>query len=311
MIAFVESDHFPKNIASGDNPIPFMDEQIELTVGQTLQLFYKFGLSVLPIVNDRAELIGTFEKSDAVSLGTLRSRLEEKLGDHLGRLMVPGGPAIERSLKRLLFEKARSVPVLSKDGRLSHYWHVGQETIESELPMPYRDLFFALVGALQRPVAVVFQEPRAGEVVSGAFQKRLGIPRDRVRSWLDEIRWQGGSQDAGIAFHRDEHDLSVLLIRSPLRLRDQHFGWWIETREEYELAADCLCAERTAPSGRLRGKVGAQGLRRVVQLFEQYMLKQGMARSAGDLRRLTGLLGVSRQSLRYKLKKHRLASKKK
>lgn len=289
-----------------------MENQIELTVGQSLQLFYKFGLSTLPVVNDRSELIGTFEKSDAVGLGTLRARLDEKLGLHLPRLMLPAGPAIEARLKRLLFEKSRTVPVLSRDGKLSHYWHMGQDTLEGELPLPYRDLLFALIEGFQKPVAMVFQEPRAGEAVSASFSRRLGVPRDRVRAWIDEIRWQGGAQDAGIAFHKDPEDLTVLLIRTPFRLRDQHYGWVIETKEEYELAAGVICAERAAGSAaQLRKKMGAQGIRRVVQTFEQFLLKQGLARSAGDKRRLTDLLGLSRQSLRYKMKKHRLASKNK
>lgn len=289
-----------------------MENQIELTVGQTLQLFYKFGLSAFPVVNERSELVGTFEKSDAVGLGSLRSRLDEKLALHLQRLMLPAGPAIESRLKRLLFEKSRTVPVLTRDGKLSHYWHMGQESLEGELPMPYRDLFFALIAGLQRPVAVVFQEPRAGEAISVAFSRRLGVSRDQIRSWVDQIRWQGGAQDAGIAFHKDAEDLTVLLVRTPLRLRDQHYGWLIETKEEYELAADVICAERAAsPESRGRGsqlrkKMGAQGIRRVVQAFEQFILKRGMARSDGDVRRLTGLLGLSRQSLRYKMKKHRL-----
>lgn len=289
-----------------------MENQVELTVGQTLQLFYKFGLSALPVVNERSQLIGTFEKSDAVGLGTLRARLDEKLGLHLPRLMMPAGPAIEARLKRLLFEKSRTVPVLTREGKLSHYWHLGQEPVEGELPMPYRDLFFALIESLQRPAAVVFQEPQAGESVTNAFSRRLGIGRDRIREWMDGIAWQGGARDTGIAFHKDSEDLTVLLIRTPLRLRDQHYGWLIETKEEYELASDVIFAERASSgaSTGLRKKMGAQGIRRVVQAFEQFLIKRGMACSAGDIRRLRGLLGLSRQSLRYKMKKHRLSAKK-
>lgn len=288
-----------------------MDNQVELTVGQTLQLFYKYGLSAMPVVNERSELVGTFEKSDAVGLGTLRARLDEKLRDHLPRLMLPAGPAIESRLKRLLFEKSRSVPVLTKEGKLSHYWHVGRESFEEELPLPYRDLMFALIESLQRPVAVVFQEPRAGEAASAAFFRRLGVSRDRLRQYLDDVRWQGGAAAQGVAFLKDSEDLSVMLVRTPFHLKDQHFGWIIETKEEYELAADIIYAERSAAgASSLRKKTGAQGIRRVVQTFEQYILKRGLARSAGDARRLPGLLGLSRQSLRYKMKKHRLTKKK-
>lgn len=283
-----------------------MENQIELTVGQTLQLFYKFGLSAIPVVNDRSELVGTFEKADAVSLGTLRFRLEEKLSSHLSRLMLPAGPAIEARLKRLLFEKSRTVPVLSRDGKLSHYWHLGQASLESELPMPYRDLLFSMVESLQRPVAIMFQEPRAGETVNVSFSRRLGVSRDNLRTWFSEIRWQTAASDSGISTLQDADDISVFLVRTPLKIRDQLYGWIIETREEYEVAADLIVAKIGGST--LRKKMGASGLRRIIHTFEQFLLKKGMACSAGDVRGLPGLLGVSRQSLRYKMKKHRLAA---
>ena len=295
----------------GDCPIPPMDEQTDLTVGQTLQLFYKYGVTSLPVINERSELIGTFDKSDAVGLGTLRSNLDDRLADHLPRLMHPAGPAIESRLKRLLFEKSRTVPVLTRAGRLSHWWHVGDEPLDAEFPMPYRQLLLASIEGFQRPAAVMFQESTAGEVCNSAFLRRFGVGREKFREWMDGISWQGGPAEPGLAFLRDSDDLSVLLIRTPLRLRDQHYGWLIEIKEEYELSADVLCTERAASGGGVRKKIGAQSIRRVVNSFEQFLLKRGMARSSGDVRRLIGLLGVSRQSLRYKMKKHRLLSKQK
>lgn len=294
----------------GDNPNPVMENQVELTVGQALQLFYKFGLTTIPVVNERSELVGTFEKNDAVSLGTLRSRLDEKLAPHLERMMLPAGPSVEARLKRLLFEKSRSVPVIGRDGRLSHFWHMGQEPVETELPMPYRDLLFALIDSLHRPVAVVFQEPRAGETASPPFLRRLGISRSTLRDWMDKMTWHGGDSDQGISFYRDERDLMVLLVRRPFKFRDQHYGWVVETKEEFEVAADVICAESSAAAYGLRKKVGAQGIRKVVAQFENFLLTTGMAKSSGDIRQMTSLLGLSRQSLRYKMKKHRLASKK-
>lgn len=295
-----------------------METSCELTVGQALQLFYKYGLTTLPVVNERSELIGTFEKSDAVGLSTLRSRLEEGLGSHLQRLMQPAGPAIETRLKRLLFEKSRTVPVIRADGRLSHFWHVGEQPIEGELPLPYRQLFMSLVESLHRPAAVVFQEPCAGEAASGPFLRRLALTRAQIRPWLESIRWRDGMMGesggrpsgSAVAFHEDSASLPILLLKTPLALKDRHFGWIVEIREEYELASDVICSTGLAKtSSSLRKKVGAQGLRRVVNAFESYLIKKSMAGSEGDPQRLRGLLGVSRQSLRYKLKKHRLLSK--
>lgn len=296
-----------------------MDNLVELTVGQAIQLFYKFSLTALPVVNDHSQLVGTLEKSDAVSLGTLRQRLEDKLGAHLERLMIPAGSAIEPRLKRLLFERSRTVPVLTRDGRLACYWHAGHETLDAEFPLPYRELLFSLMDSLQRPAAIVFQEPKVGEAASGAFLRRLGLTRDRLRTWFSEMHWQGGAQDTGLSFWKDPDDLNVMLIRTPVKIRDQFFGWLLELKEEYEIAGELISAESSARSdgsspavsAGLRKKMGAQALRRVVQAYESYLLKKGMARSSGDVRRMTGLLGISRQSLRYKLKKHRMAGKRK
>lgn len=287
-----------------------MDNSYELTVGQALQLFYKYGIGTLPVVNERSELIGTFEKSDAVGLGTLRAKLEEPLGAHLQRLLQPAGPAIERRLKRLLFEKSRTVPILGLDGKISHYWHVGDEPIEGELLLPYRQLLFSLVESLRRPVAVVFQEPEAGEVAGGPFLKRLGLSTAQIRPWIESVDWQESGREA-VAFREDRSGLPILLLRFPLALADRHYGWIIEIREEYEMASDLICSPSAGQktSGGLRKKVGAQGIRRVVNAFEAYLLKKGRALAAGDPGRLRGLLGVSRQSLRYKMKKHRLLEK--
>lgn len=296
-----------------------METPYELTLGQTLQLFYKYGLSTLPVVNERSELIGTFEKSDAVRLGTLRARLEEKLASHLRQLMLPAGPAVEPRLKRLLFEKSRTVPVLDFDGKLSHFWHVGDgaAALDEEIPLPYRRLFTALVEGVRRPLAVVFQEPRAGEAANAAFLRRLSLTKSQVRPWLESVRWQDGAASSAVAFQEDGAGLPLTLIRTPLALQDgcaagqpaPHYGWMIEILEEYEMASDVICAA-VAPASNLRRKIGVQGLKRVVNAFESYLIKRGMAGSPGDVRRLTALLGVSRQSLRYKLKKHRLTGKK-
>ncbi len=292
-----------------------MDTQTELTVGQALQLFYKFGISALPVVNERSELIGTFDKSDAVSLGTLRSRLEEKLGPHLARLLQPAGPAIEGRLKRLLFEKSKTVPVLTRDGRLSHFWSVSAESVDEPHPMPYRELLLALIDQFRRPIALVFQEPSAGESASGFFLQRIGLVRGAVRQWMDQTRWQSSSAGASVATIQDPEDLPVWVIRTPLRLGDRHFGWILDAREDYEVSAELLCVPAGGPAEGRRRRAGgrsgiAQTIRKVVSGFEQYVLKKGLARSGGDPRRLVDLLGLSRQSLRYKMKKHRLAKKK-